>query len=155
MSAELVGTREFARALRKIGPEWPRRLTEAHKNIADEGANQSRMRARGMGGVQAKASSAIRGRATVNGAFVAVGSVPAFAGIAFWGAKRHTGWYAKSRYQGSARQHDPWIGSSWEVGVASEGPYAINDALAAYMPYLVEEFGNMIDDLANEAFPDR
>ena len=149
------GLNELRLALRRLGPEWPRALTRAHKTIAEEGAHQARMRAAGMGGVQAKAASAIKGTATERAAKISVsasGALP-MANVAFWGAKRHSGWYAKPQYASGPAQHPKWVGNSWEVAVASEGPYAINPALAAYMPYLLDDFTEMIDDLMREAFP--
>lgn len=155
MGVEIVGLREFVSALKRVGPEWPKALREVLGIIAEEGRDQSRRRAKGMGGVQSKAAGAIGKRATNKGASVTVATGSALGGVAFFGAKRHAGWYSRARYSNSTPQFDPWVGSSWEVAVAGEGPYAINDALAAYLPYLDQHFQEMIDELASAAFPGR
>lgn len=140
--------------MKRIGPEWPKALRKVHKEVADEAANQARREARGMGGVQRKEASAISGSGRETGAYIRVSGDRA-SNVAFWGAKRRSGWYAKRQYAGGPRQHPQWVGAAWDVGVASEGPYAINPALARYMPYLDAQFLEMIDELADEAFPGR
>jgi hypothetical protein len=152
----VTGLKEFRKALKAIGPEWPKRLRQVHKRIGDRGAELSRGRAAGLGGVQAHAANTIKGSGTQRYARIAVGGQMGGVGrVAFWGAKRRTGWYAAEQYQGSGqRQHPPWVGNSWDVAVAGQGPYAINAALAAYLPEAQEEYLRMIDELAREAFPD-
>lgn len=77
------------------------------------------------------------------------------ANVAFWGAKKRTGWYAARRYAHSTRQHPSWVGNTWEAAVAGQGPYAINAALAAELQRFLGLYGQMIDDLAHRAFPER
>lgn len=150
------GLNELRSALRQVGPEWPKHLRAVHLKIAKRMAVIAAAFARAMGGVQAKAASAIKGRASQRDAKIGVRNsrgIP-FAAVAFWGAKRHTGWYAKRQYASGPAQHDPWVGNSWEVAVAGQGPYAINDALASHSPQIVEWYGDMVDDLMREAFPE-
>jgi hypothetical protein len=152
----VIGLKEFRAELRKLHPQWPRALATVHKTIADTGARRAQGYAQGMGGIQAKASGAIVGRGDQRYARIGVSGgrgVP-FANVAFWGAKRHTGWYAQAQYAASPPQHPPWVGSDWEVGVMGQGPYAINPAIALYMPELLEEYGRMVEELAAAAFPD-
>lgn len=147
------GIKEFRRELRRLHGEWPRALRDVHKEIADHGAKLAQGYARGMGGVQAKAAAAIKGYANQREARIGVsaGKTYPMANVAFWGAKRHTGWYAG--IAGPA-QHPPWVGNSWDVAVVGEGPYAINPALAAYLPELMEMVGDRLEQLARAAFPD-
>ena len=147
------GLREFTGALKRIDHELVDALKRAHKVIADEAAQQSQRRARGMGGVRAKAAGKITGRASTDGALVGVPS--GIGAVAFWGAKRHTGWYAAPRFSESPRQHPEWVGNSWEAGVAGQGPYAINDAIASYLPRLMEDFERMVDEATAQAFPEK
>lgn len=155
--ATIRGLPEFRRELRALGPEWPRELRKANKNIAQLGAHYAQVVAHGMGGVQAKAASAIRGYANQREA--RIGVVPSarvpFANVAFWGAKRHTGWYERARYNDSPRQHPEWVGNTWDVAEHGVGPYAINEALAEHIDDILDEYGEAIDRLAARAFPDR
>lgn len=149
----IPGLRDFRRELKAAGPQFPKAMRTANKQIADEVAVVARGRASGMGGVQAKAASKIKGYATPVQASIGfpAGSI---AGAAFWGMKRHTGWYAAARYRGSPPQHPRWVGSSWEPGVAGQGPYAINDAIAQSTERILSAFGDAIDDVTRQAFPD-
>lgn len=154
-AVHVEGLNEFRRALRAMGPQWARRLSQAHKKIASRTSQIAQALARGMGGVQAKASPAIKGRATNSAAKIAIagGSSLPMANAAFFGAKRHSGWYAKPQFWDGPPQLPEWVGNGWDVGVAGTGPYAINDAIATYMPYLIEDFADMIDEIARDAFP--
>jgi hypothetical protein len=108
-----------------------------------------------MGGQQAAAARAIRGRATQRNAAIAVLPSPPFALAAFWGAKRQTGWYGARRYANSAgRQFREWVGNNWQPATFSGGPYAINPTLAAYVPKLLDEYGDAIERVAKQAFPE-
>lgn len=149
-SIEVTGLKEFRRALKAMGPEWPKALRDVHEGIADEGAALSRGVASGMGGVQAHFAGRIRGTASQREARVSVGG--GGANVAFWGAKKRTGWYAPGRYHNSTRQHPTWVGNSWEVAEAGQGPYAINPALAAFKPDIWERYFQMVLDLAHNAF---
>ena len=149
------GLNEFRKALKAVGPEWPRALRGVHKVIADKGATAAQGFARGMGGVQAHFAAAIRGTANQREARVGLRAGERGPNVAFWGAKRHTGWFAAGRYHDTAlgaRQHPPWVGSDWDAAVAGQGPYAINAALAAHLPEFLDDYLDMVIDLASEAF---
>jgi hypothetical protein len=150
---EVKGLKEFRKELKAIGTEWPKAMQKGAKAISDHVAAAAQSRASGMGGVQAKAASMIKAYATPVEASVGFPS-GGVAGPAFWGAKRHTGWYAAARYRGSPRQHPVWVGTSWEPGVAGQGPYAINDAVATETPWILEQFERVVDDVTARAFPD-
>ena len=154
---QVVGLREFLSMLRKMDGNWDAALSLAHQKIASKGAAFSRSAARGKGGVQAKAASAIGEKHTPARASVAV--LPSryldpMANVAFWGAKQHSGWYRKPRYANSTRQHPVWIGNNWEVAVHGQGPYAINDALATNREELLDQYLIEIERIAREAFPE-
>lgn len=152
---KVVGLREFRSDLKAIGPEWGKALADVHRQIGRRGAAVSQARARGMGGIFAEAASAIVGKGNQRDARVGVSQTKTnpMANVAFWGAKRRTGWYARQRRDGN-RQHPPWVGNTWEPAVAGQGPYAINDALAAQLPDILDQYGRMIDRLAAKAYPD-
>lgn len=150
---EVKGLKDFRRELKVVSSDLPKELRKAQKGIADDVASRAQGRASGLGGEAAKGASLIRGYATQTQASVGfpAGTV---AGAAFWGTLRRTGWYAAARYAGSTRQHPKWVGNSWEPGVAGQGPYAINDALADFLPELDDRYLDMIEHLAAKAFPD-
>jgi len=152
---EISGLREFRAALRASMAQAPELLEDAHKKLADKAADLARARARGMGGVQARAASAIGGRGDEQAARISVlpSRVDKFGNVAFWGAIRHSGWYANPRYDGSTAQHPPWVGNDWDVAVAGQGPYAINDALAEHLDELLEFYEQMLDELSDGPFP--
>jgi len=156
--ADIVGLKEFRRDLRVLGSEWPKELRKVHKKIADDGAMKSQGYARAMGGQQAKYASAIKGRATQREARIGItaGKSAAGANAAFWGARARYGWYGFRRYHDTqgAPQFRPWVGSGWEVARFGEGPYAINQALAASLPGILNDYKDMIGELSRRAFPD-
>lgn len=155
-AVEVKGLTEFRRELRRMSAEFPQAMRLAQKEVADDVAARAQSIASGMGGVQARAAGAIRAYATQAQASVGFPTGGRFpmASVAFWGALRHTGWYAQHRYAGSRRQHPPWVGNSWDVGVAGQGPRAINPAIAQMLPQIDEHYLQMIDELAKRAFPD-
>jgi hypothetical protein len=150
---EVKGLKDFRRELKGVSSDLPKALRKAQKEIADDVADRARGVASGMGGVQAKAAGSIKGYATQTQASVGFPS-GGIAGAAFWGTLRHTGWYAAARYVASSPQHPKWVGDNWEPGVAGQGPYAINDALADFLPELDDRYLDMIEDLTSKAFPD-
>ena len=157
MPAEVRHLREFRAALREIDPQFPRELRAVNKKIADRAATGARGIAYGLGGVQAKAAGAITGSADQTSASVGVNasSRNPMANVAFWGAKKRTGWFADARYSSSSSiQHPPWVGNSWEPAEFSGGPYAINRALFFDLPDLMADFDDMVDDISRRAFPD-
>lgn len=150
---EIKGLKEFRRDLKAAGAEWPRVMQRAYKAISTREAHVAQGISSGLGGVHAKAAGNIKGYATQTQASVGVTS--GIGRAAEWGMKRHSGWYAAARYRGSSgRQHPIWVGSSWEPGVAGQGPHAINAAIAADDQVILEDFKAVIDDLTKQAFPD-
>lgn len=156
-----VDIKDFRKALRAIGPEWPKELAQAHRDIGKIGERVSQAEARRMGGVQAKAAAAIRGRGNQRDARIAIKpstskrNPTAMANIAFWGAKKRTGWYARPRYAQSPKpQHPPWVDQHWEVADPNGGPYAINAALHRNWDDLQAAYTAAIGRLVSRAFPD-
>jgi hypothetical protein len=154
------GLPSFRKALKELGPEWPKQLTQAHRDIAKIAERVSQNEARSMGGVFAKAAPAIRGTGNARNAKVGVKpsksarAGTAMANVAFWGAKKRTGWYGKKRSPNGKEQHPEWVGSSWDAAVAGQGPYAINTALARHMDDIQDAYLAALDRLASAAFPD-
>lgn len=152
-AVEIEGLKEFRRDLRAAGPEWPKAIRSRYKAISDEVASRAQVNLSGRGGVYAKGAPKVKGYATAASAAVGVPS-GGIGAIAVWGAKKHTGWYAKPRYAGSPPQHPRWVGNGWEPGVAGQGPRGINDAIAASEDFIEREVFAAMDDVAKQAFPD-
>lgn len=156
-AVEVKGLREFRRDLKQVSDDLPKEMRDFNKNeVAEPIARLAQVYAHGMGGVQAKAASAITGYATATQASVGFPSGSSNhpeAPVAFWGAKKHTGWYAAGWYSNSPKQHPDWVGNSWQPGWRGQGPYAINDAVADAADDLPEKYGEMIERLSAKAFP--
>lgn len=157
-AVNIQGLREFRKALKAIGPEWPRELTRVNREVAKIAERVSQSEARRMGGVQAKAANAIKGSATARFSRIQIKpssskrAGTAMANVAFWGAKRRTGWYATKK--AGKPQNPEWVGANWEVADLNSGPYAINAALARHMDDILAAHIAGLDRLAAAAFPD-
>ncbi len=154
---QIVGLADFRRDLKAVGDAWPRELRGINKAVADRARDWARGEATALGGVHAKSAGGIKSYATATQAKVGVTvgdrRYPA-AAVAAWGAKRRTGWYAARRYHSShAAQHPPWVGNTWDVGVAGQGPYGINSAIAHHERALAEMYLDGLEQLAQRAFP--
>ena len=149
---EIVGLKEFQAALRVLDVRWDSAFSLAHQKIATKGAAYARTAARGGSKLEQKGASAIGPQWTKTQARVAV--LPSkfldpMANVAYWGAKRHTGWYAAGRYRDSTPQHPKWVGNTWEPLVPGQGPYVINTALAYRKEQLLDEYFEAIEAIAH------
>lgn len=157
---DVKGLKEFRKALRELGPEFPKALAQAHRNVAQIAERVSQAEARRMGGVQAKSAKAIRGRGNQRSARLAIRpsnsprNPTAMANVAFWGAKKRTGWYAKQNSPNGGQQHPTWVGAAWAVADPNAGPYAINVALHNNMDDIFAAFEAELDRLIAKAFPE-
>lgn len=155
--ANILGLDEFKAALNRLGGLWDAEFSLLNQKVASKAAQDARARARSGSRLQAKAASAIGERHSKDRAAVAV--LPSWAdrmaNVAFWGAKRRTGWYNRARYNDSTPQHPAWVGASWDVAVAGQGPYAINNSLAAHLRKYQTEWLDGVMQMAGRAFPDR
>ena len=158
MAVEILGLREFRKALKAAGPEFPKELTKANREVAQIAQRVSQNEARAMGGVQRRAASAIKGSANARQARLQIKpskgkrNPTAMANVAFWGAERRTGWY-RTKPEGK-QQHPTWVGARWQVAEPNEGPYAINPALARHLDDIVAAHAAALNRLAAKAFPD-
>ena len=146
----VVGLIDFRRELKALEGDtnWARELTKVHQKVARKGASAARAEASAMGGQQRHFASSIGGRGLATSARIEVSGE---ANAVFWGTKgKGTGWNTEF----GTTQNPPWVGASWDTGVAGEGPYAINDAIAKNVEEIVDFYSEMLDDLARRAFPD-
>lgn len=156
---EVQGLTEFRRALRAMDPAFARELSKTHRGIAKRAGMASRTKAQSLGAPQRREAGAIGWSGTMTGAVVRVSQSARFpfANPTFWGRTSRTGWYAEkwaASHSGRA-QGLPWVGSSWDVGVRGQGPYAINDAIADELPSIMKDYSEALDDLFGRAFDTR
>lgn len=144
---------ELNRDLRKLSdPDLLGELKRANERAAEVFADKAYSLAFRLGGIHRKERGAIKARKQANKVAVGVSATkthPA-ALVAFWGAKKRTGWNAG---HGGKPQHPKWVGNTWGVGVKGQGPYALNDAIAdeATFREARREYEQGIDDLAKRA----
>ena len=148
---EIRGLKEFRAALRAASKELPGEFRKGERVLAVALAVKARANASGGTRLTAKAASKITGSSSNEGA--AVGSSGGIGNVAFWGANRHLGWYAKPRYANSSPQFPKWVGNSWAAGVAGQGPYVINYTIAENVPWILDEYSRVIDRVTRKAFP--
>ncbi len=147
---EVHGLADFRKELGNLQGKWPRELAKVHRTLGKEVAAEARKFARGSGPMQAHFAGSIYGSGTTRQASVAIRRE---ANAAFWGAKKHTGWYANPRYANSPPQFPEWVGNNWDVGQLGQGPYAINPAIFHDRDLIARRFEEMVVDLARRAFP--
>lgn len=152
-AVQVQGLAELRKELRLLngGKKWASELGKVSRKVSRAATLWARGEAVGMGGVQAHFARSIRGAGGAAGARIAVGKE---ANAAFWGAKKRTGWYASPRFSGGKGNQPDWVGATWQVAVAGQGPYAINAALAAHINELIDMYADGIDDITSRAFPD-
>lgn len=156
MATEVKGLKDFRKELKDLEGDLDKELTKVHKKIAAEEASRIQVNADSAGGVWAKASKGITGVGLGTSAAIRIGkpNQAPMAPVAFWGAKKRTGWFANPKYGDYPSQHPEWVGNNWDAASKTEGPYVINYTLAEDLDRIVESYGGMLDDLFAKAFPD-
>jgi len=142
---KVEGLAGFRKELRKLESDtnWNLELTRGMRAIAQKAAGWSQDAAVAMGGQQAHFADALFGRATTSQARIEVAGDRTAAGKAranpaFWGTKA----------QGN------WIGTSWDVGDPTTGPYAINAAIFQHGNDILDEVRDLIEEITRQAFDD-
>lgn len=161
-SIEVEGAKQFRRDLKQIPGSSPKVMTKVHRKIATHVQMKARANAATASGPFAdryrKVKNKINRSANMRGAAVGVPRDRAgttFHQATFWGTKKRTGWYAQRKYENSTgQQHPEWVGSTWRAGVRGEGPYVINYTVAEEVDEVVELYGDAMDELFADAFPD-
>lgn len=148
--SEVKQLRQEIRRLKPDQPEFAARFAEANQQLGDIIASDAQGRA--STAQQSAEASAIKASKSQRGIQLRItsGSGTPFAIAAFFGMDRHTGWYARERYADSAgKQFLPWVGSDWEPG-GGGGPYAINPAIASHLDEVMEQWGQVVEQLLDE-----
>lgn len=106
-AVNVEGLRELSRALKDLGPEFPREMRITNKEVASSVADDARSRAFSLGGVAAKTAPTLKASAGATSAGVAVGgpSAPWGPGAEFGGGARPT-----------TQQFKPWRGNGPDAG---------------------------------------
>lgn len=160
-SIEVEGLDDFRRELREVDPSLPKAMKKANGKIASHAQGASRKNATAASGPFARryadAKTSIKSYSSATEAAIGVSRSGrnGHAQATFWGALSRSGWYAAGKYaESTGRQHPEWVGDNWDAGVAGEGPYVLNYTIAEERPRIVEMYGEGMDDLFSEAFPD-
>lgn len=166
MDPDIAGLRKDIKDLGPDGKRWDKALAKVNKRSATVIAKEGRSRAEAMGGMQARAASRIQGSQSAKGLSVRVSKTGAHpeALAAIWGGKKRTGWNAPKpprtgilgRLKRTPQRADTpnlpeWVGNTWKPGVTGEGPYAVNDAIAAKRDEVIAGWSKAIDELADAA----
>lgn len=141
-SIRIQGLNELRAALKALGPEWPKQLGKANKEVGELIARDARDRAESLGGVAAKSAPSIKSSAAARASTVSIGSDQfPFALGAEFGAKKYP-------------QFKPWRGNQWvESGDENVG-YFLHPAIRDDVNKIEELYLDAIDKLAARAFPD-
>lgn len=104
---DVEGLRELNRALKELGPQFPKEMRAVNKKAAEEVSGEARAAALAQGGVAAKSASSIKVSAGAMSAGLAVGgsTAPWAVGAEFGGGGRPT-----------TQQFKPWRGNGSNAG---------------------------------------
>lgn len=155
LEIRVAGLKEFTKAAKSVDSRFGRELTSAHKEVATLMATRAQARLRSGGRQASQAAKAAKPKATQAAAILRTIAKPEFSLGVIWGMRRRTGWYAKERYEGSkGRQFKPWVGNQYTPGEANGKPYFVGDAVNESVDEAIEMFGEAVDRIAKEAFPE-
>lgn len=123
------GLTELNRALRRMGPEFPKEMRAVNKTVAEFVANDARSNAYSLGGVAAHVAPSIKASAGTTSAGVAFGG-PSWpmAGGAEFGSIRY-------------KQFQPWRGNGPDAG------YFVYPAIRQDADRIEDEYTEAVDDL--------
>jgi hypothetical protein len=139
---DIEGLGDFQKALRALGPEFPKQLTKVNKEIATSVADAAKASARGQGGVAAKAAGSIRSGAEQRSGFVRIDSTGRYP-------------FALGAEFGSLRYHQfkHWRGNQWTPSGGDGVGYFLHPTIRAKQSEILERYEKALDDLAKHAFP--
>jgi hypothetical protein len=133
---KIEGLRELNKALKEIGPAFPREMRSANKEVAGGVAKHALSNALGLGGVAAHVAGSIKPSAGVNSASVGIGGPtnPAAGGAEFGGGRRPT-----------THQFKPWRGSGPGAG------YFLYPAIREDADEIVADYMDALNNLIRRA----
>lgn len=137
---KIEGLRELAKALKEIGPDFPREMRKVNKDVAGGVAEHAQHNALGLGGVAAHAAPSLTSNGGVNSAAVALGGMahPEAGGAEFGGGRRPT-----------TQQFKPWRGSGSSAG------YFLYPAIREDADEIYDDYLEALDNLVKRAGLDK
>jgi hypothetical protein len=147
------GLAELRRELRKLdeaeSPQWSRALRDANIEVAQLVVDKAKPRMAALSAMGVKAASTLRASRSEVAARLMLGShaVPYAQGVEF-GADRNVPRQLRNRTIVGWRQFQPWRGSGRGAG------YALYPTIRDNEPKIVDTYGDMIDQIMRDAFPD-
>lgn len=152
---QVTGLKELRAALKALGPEWPRKLAQANKRVAEllvppskRGVSSVHVMAKSgnpSGKVQAKLAPTIRSVQSQVAAELKVGKGPNGNYDFTFGALLGSNKRASSQFP-------VHLGNRWNVGDAG-GPYGLGEAIHDEMPAVRDAYQTEIFELMQQAFP--
>lgn len=133
------GAAALSRALRQFPAASKKEIRKSNLQVSRKAREWGRAAAGRGSRLESKMAGGIGAGASSKQAYLSVRNTVRSPGatVAFWGARKRTGWYAAERYQDGGRpQHPPWVGNRWQAGARNQGPYVINEMLADRLPQL-------------------
>lgn len=139
---EVHGLKEFNKALKEADKKYSKELRAANVAASRRVVTRAKAIAAMRGGVAAKAATSLRALASVKGAQIKLGG------------DRYP--YALGAEFGSLqfRQFPTWRGNQWVAWGTSGVGYFLHPAIRDQYDEIVEEYGEAIDRIMRDAFPD-
>lgn len=136
----IEGLRELNKALKELGPDFPREMRKVNKEVATGVKDHAIRNALGQGGVAAHVAPSLKSSAGVNSAAVSLGGAahPAAGGAEFGGQRRPT-----------TQQFKPWRGSDSNAG------YFLYPAIRDDADHIYNDYLEALDDLVHRAGLDK
>lgn len=148
---EIPGLRQFARDLKRVGPELVQELKDLNFRVASKVKDDAIARAASGGRQAQRAASTLRAAKQAARAAVMLGNAKTpFALGAEFGAQHDTARVLPN--QGATRlgwnQFRNWAGSGSTAG------YFLYPAIRQDMPAIVDMYGDAVEQIARKAFPE-
>lgn len=170
---EITGLDDFREDMQRMASGLPQQMEATNLKVAGQVLSMARQKASSMGSIFARfLAPALQLFPSGKSVAIGISAGPSPERAAFFGETKRSGWYNWYRYMensqsGGSRagwiggshgslQHPPWIGSDWDVGVAGQGPYAVNDVLAENADRIDAMYLDALEEFAKQtgAFPD-
>ncbi len=149
---EIEGLRQFARELKAISPDLDAELKALNFQVASKVKDDAVARAAGQGPMVRRAAQSLRAAKQAARAAVFLGnnSTPFAFGAEFGSAQNRP---RSLPNEGTTRlgwnQFRPWSGSGSTAG------YFLYPAIRQDMPEIVDMYGDAVEKIAKQAFPER
>lgn len=140
-TVKVDGLDAFRKSLKELGPQWPKRLGQAHREAGDLVATAAKHKASVLGGVHRHVMPSIKAAAAAQQAKVSIGG-PAWPMA--MGAE-----FGSLAYP----QFPPWRGNQFSLDSGNVG-YLVQPAARENRDEVMDVFDDAIRRLAAEAFPD-